>query len=92
MELSKGFQALSSKAIKFGLLPSQAVIHRVLYPETEYIDEFSQACDHDSELVDEVVELDAIELEEDNLPFENEVDEYVDDENDYLNDDILGEK
>ena len=41
---------------------------------------------------DEVIELDAIELEEDNLPFENEVDEYVDDENDYSSDDILEEE
>lgn len=41
---------------------------------------------------DEVVELDAIELEEDNLPFENEIDEYVDDEDDYSNDDILEEE
>lgn len=41
---------------------------------------------------DEVIELDAIELEEDTLPFENEVDEYVDDEIDYSSDDILEEE
>jgi hypothetical protein len=58
MELSKGFQALSSRVAKFGLLPSRAVIHRVLYPETENIDEFSQESGNESELVDEVVDLD----------------------------------
>ena len=41
---------------------------------------------------DEVIELDAIELEEDNLPFEDEVNEYVDDEIDYSSDDILEEE
>jgi RNA polymerase-binding transcription factor DksA len=41
---------------------------------------------------DEVVELDAIELEEEELPFENEVDEFIDDENDYSSDDILEEE
>lgn len=41
---------------------------------------------------DEVIELDAIELEEDTLPFEDEVNEYVDDESDYSSDDILEEE
>ena len=41
---------------------------------------------------DELPELDAIELEDADLPFENEVDEYVDDETDYSNNDILEEE
>jgi hypothetical protein len=41
---------------------------------------------------DEVVELDAIELEDSDLPFEDEVNEFVDDENDYSSDDILEEE
>jgi hypothetical protein len=41
---------------------------------------------------DEVVELDAIELEDSDLPFEDEVNEFVDNENDYSSDDILEEE
>ena len=41
---------------------------------------------------DEVIELDAIELEDSDLPFEDEVNEFIDDENDYSSDDILEEE
>ena len=41
---------------------------------------------------DDLPELEELELEETNLPFENEIDEYVDDEDDYLGDDILEEE
>ena len=41
---------------------------------------------------DEVVELDAIELEDSDLPFEDEVNEFIDDENNYSSDDILEEE
>jgi hypothetical protein len=41
---------------------------------------------------DDLPELEELELEETNLPFENEIDEYVDDEDDYSSDDILEEE
>ena len=41
---------------------------------------------------DESLELDAIELEDSDLPFEDEVNEFVDNENDYSSDDILEEE
>jgi hypothetical protein len=41
---------------------------------------------------DKVPTIDDFELEETTLPFENEVDEYVDDEEDYSSDDILEEE
>ena len=41
---------------------------------------------------DELSELDAIELEDTDLPFENEVDEYIDNENDYSIDDLSEEE
>jgi hypothetical protein len=40
----------------------------------------------------EVPTIDDFELEETTLPFENEVDEYVDDEEDHSSDDILEEE
>ena len=41
---------------------------------------------------DESLELDAIELEDSDLPFEDEVNEFIDDESDYSKDDILEEE
>jgi hypothetical protein len=41
---------------------------------------------------DKVPTIDDFELEETTLPFENEVDEYVDDEEDHSSDDILEEE
>jgi len=41
---------------------------------------------------DESLELDAIELEDSDLPFEDEVNEFIDDESDYSSDDILEEE
>jgi hypothetical protein len=41
---------------------------------------------------DELPELDGVEIDDMDLPFENEVDEYIDDEVDYSNDDILEEE
>jgi len=41
---------------------------------------------------DKVPTIDDFELEETDLPFENEVDEYVDNEDDYSSDDILEEE
>ena len=41
LELSKGFQEVSHKIRKQSLLPSPEVIHQVLYPDSDNIDEFS---------------------------------------------------
>ena len=41
LELSKGFQEVSAKLKKQSLLPNPDVIHQVLYPESDNIDEFS---------------------------------------------------
>lgn len=41
LELSKGFTEVSAKLKKVSLLPSPEVIHQVLYPESDNIDEFS---------------------------------------------------
>ena len=41
---------------------------------------------------DKVPTIDDFELEETTLPFENEVDEYVDDEEDHLSDELLEEE
>jgi len=41
---------------------------------------------------DKVPTIDDFELEETTLPFENEIDEYVDDEEDHSSDDILEEE
>jgi hypothetical protein len=41
---------------------------------------------------DELPELDGVEIDDMDLPFENEVDEYIDDEVNYSNDDILEEE
>lgn len=49
LELSKGFQEISHKLKKQSLLPSPDVIHQVLYPESDNIDEFSRITEENQE-------------------------------------------
>lgn len=49
LELSKGFQEFSPKLKKTSLLPSPDVIHQVLYPESDNIDEFSHISEEKQE-------------------------------------------
>ncbi|CAG9330376.1 unnamed protein product [Blepharisma stoltei] len=49
LELSKGFVELSGSVRNITILPSQEVIHQVLYPETEDIDEFSHITEEEEE-------------------------------------------
>ena len=49
LELSKGFLEVSSKLKKQSLLPSPNIIHQVLYPESDNIDEFSHISEENHE-------------------------------------------
>jgi hypothetical protein len=49
LELSKGFTEVSSKLKKISLLPAPDVIHQVLYPDSDNIDEFSHISEEKNE-------------------------------------------
>lgn len=53
LELSKGFVVLSGSVRNLTLLPSQDVIHQVLYPETDNIDEFSHITEEEEERMED---------------------------------------
>lgn len=61
LELSKGFTEVSSKLKKISLLPAPDVIHQVLYPDSDNIDEFSHISEekHDDDQDDIALNVNA---------------------------------